>query len=81
VATPPDDGDADGGDSSAGGDGEDEYSNQDAQAALASVARDFGFANYDLSDILVRLPDATLLDNILDQEFGEAFFVANSGLL
>lgn len=60
----------DAGDSSgAEGDEGDEYSNQDAQAALASVARDFGFANYDLTDILVRLPDATLLDNILDQEF------------
>uniref|UniRef100_A0A915JVJ9 Potential DNA-binding domain-containing protein n=1 Tax=Romanomermis culicivorax TaxID=13658 RepID=A0A915JVJ9_ROMCU len=46
-----------------------EYSNQDAQAALASVAKDFGFANYDLTDMLVRMPDESLIDNILDQDF------------
>lgn len=46
-------------------------SNQEAQAALASVARDFGFGAHDLSDILVRMPDATLIENILGQELSK----------
>lgn len=52
-----------------------EDSNQEAQAALASVARDCGFGAHELTDILHRLPDATLIENILGQELSKNFFI------